>query len=150
MKQLLVVLLLAVSCPPVIAGDIYKWVDVDGQTHYGERSSGSNATLVDVPQRNTTSAPSGTDQQRRNNIQKWVDARQQEREQEKQEQEELKVKRAAIKRKCDSLRNELKDMEVGHIAWYRLDEAGNRVYYTDEEVEARRRSMRKEIKQHCS
>ena len=148
MKSVIVAMILAFPC--VSLAEIYKWVDEKGQTHYGEKPQGKSSEQIHVPERESgTAQPHSDEQERLERIKKWVDARQKEREKAKQQQAELKEKRAEKKKQCDELRRELRDMELGGVQWYRLDEAGNRQFYSDEEIEARKVQMRETIKKNC-
>jgi hypothetical protein len=148
MKSVIAAVVLAV--PGVCAAEIYKWVDENGQTHYGEQPQGQSSEQVHVPQYEGGAAqPVPDERQRLERVKKWVDARQKERERAKQEQDELREKRAKKKQKCDDLRRELRDMEIGGVQWYRLDEAGDRRFYSDEEIEARKVQMRETLRKNC-
>ena len=66
MKNLLTLTTVFLLClsPLSFAGKIYKWTDSEGNTHYGERPPGNQATQVKVPKGPAhTSTPSPTNQQ---------------------------------------------------------------------------------------
>lgn len=148
MKSVVIAACLVFAC--TAQAEIYKWVDDKGQTHYGERPQGEAAEQISVPQhRNGAQQPAADEQQRLDRIRKWVDARQQERDKAKQEEAELREQRAANKKKCDELRRDLRDMEIGGVQWYRLDEAGDRQFYSDEEIEARKARLRETLSKNC-
>lgn len=148
MKSVIVAMILAFPC--VGLAEIYKWVDEKGQTHYGEKPQGRSSEQIHVPERDSgTAQPAPDEQQRLERMKRWVDARQKEREKAKQEQAELKEKRAEKKRRCDKLRRELRDLEIGGMQWYRIDEQGNRQFYSDEEIEAHKARMRETLDKNC-
>jgi len=135
-------LVLCLFIPCTTFGGIYKWVDDQGQTHYGERPTVQSSEKIVIPKRTITPKAQTTEKQRLENVKKWVNVRQQERETAKQE-------KAERKKKCDKLRRELKDIEQDGIAWYQLNEAGEREYYSDEEIDAGKSKMRGIIKKNC-
>lgn len=143
-------LLLLLLIPCTAPGEIYKWVDNKGQTHYGENPENRSSKKLTLPkQENTPGKVSASEKKRLENVKKWVEARQQEREKEKQEKQELKKKRIAMKKKCAELKLELNDLEQGGVLWYRLDEQGNRQFYSDAEMNTRKQGMRETLKKNC-
>lgn len=50
-------LALVLCCAPAMATGIYKWVDENGQVHYGERPAGSQAEQVHIRTNETVTRP---------------------------------------------------------------------------------------------
>lgn len=143
----LIICLLA-SC--IASADIYKWTDEDGQVHYGEKPKERASEPMVMPKHyKKPLTPPPNENQRLENIRKWTDARQKEREQEKLKNAELEKKKAEIDKRCNALKNELADMERGGVSWYRLDEAGQRQYYSDKEIANQENELRQTIKKNC-
>ncbi len=131
-------------------GEIYKWVDKNGQTHYGEKPKSQSPQKIILPKQNTNSGKAAAaEKQRLENVKKWVNARQQERKKDKQEKRELKEQLAAKNKKCNELKNDLKDIETGGVIWYQLDKEGNRQFYSDDDIETRKNDLRKDLKNNC-
>lgn len=144
------ILLLILLTPCTALGEIYKWVDNNGQTHYGEKSENPSSKKIIIPeQKKNPKKVTASEKQRLENVKKWVDARQQEREKEKQKKQELRKKRNARKKKCTELKLELNDLEQGGVLWYRLDEQGKRQFYSDDEMNTRKEGLRETLKKNC-
>jgi hypothetical protein len=145
-----ITLMICLILPATVFAEIYKWTDEQGQVHYGEKPAGNASDSTVVPQHyKQPSTPAPDAKQRLDNMRKWNDARQKERAAEKQKKAELKKQRAEKKQQCVTLENDLADMERGGIAWYNLNEAGERVYISDQEIESRKNEMRETIKKNC-
>lgn len=142
-------LLLVLLAPGAESSEVYKWTDETGRIHYGEKPGGKKSENIAIPKhkKSTQSAPPD-EQQRLENIRKWTAARQEEREQAKLKKAELKEKKAARKKKCNEMKNSLVDMQR-RGRWYRLDEEGNRQYYSEEELETRIKEKAGVIKKKC-
>ena len=148
MKTRFLILCLLIPCTTF--GEIYKWVDQNGQTHYGQQPESPASKIIILPkQKNIPQNAGVSEKQRLENIKKWADARQQEREKEKQEKRALEEERLAKKKRCNSLRNDLKDMQAGGV-WYHLDDQGERQYYSAEELDSRMEAMRTRLKKNCT
>ncbi len=54
-----IILTLALSLPPAVLGEVYKWVDAEGQVHYSDRPPPEvkNAEVVDIPESGLETAP---------------------------------------------------------------------------------------------
>lgn len=143
----LIVCLLAAG---IAAAEIYKWTDDEGRVHYDEKPKDRASDPMVLPkQYKTPATPPPGEAQRFENIRKWTDARQKEREAEKLRKAELEEKRAKREKRCNKLKNDLADMERGGISWYRLDENGERQYYSDEEITKEKNDLQASIKKNC-
>jgi len=143
-------LIVCLLAPGIAAAEIYKWTDDEGRVHYDEKPKDRASDPMVIPKQYKKSAtPPPDESQRFENIRKWTDARQQEREAEKLRKAELEEKRAKREKRCNNLKNELSDIERGGISWYRLDENGERQYYSDEEITKERKDLEKTIKENC-
>lgn len=142
-------LLLLLLTPGVESVEVYKWTDEAGDIHYGEKPAGENSENIIIPKHKDPSHPTPPDEkQRLENIQKWTAARQEEREKKKIKKAKLKEKKAVRKKRCNKMKNRLVDMQRrGRL--YRLDEAGNRQYYSEEELDAKIERERQLIKKRC-
>lgn len=143
-------LLFLLWTPGIEATEVYKWTDEAGQVHYGGNPAGEKSGNIIIHKHKAPSRSAIADEkQHLENIKKWTAARQEERENEKLRKAELEEKKAERTRRCSKLKNSLSDMQR-RGRWYRLDEAGNRQYYSDEELEARLKEKTQVIKKHCS
>ncbi len=145
-----ITLALCLLLPALSAADIYKWTDEKGQVHYGEKPGTGTSESIAIPERRRQPAtPAPDDKQRLENIKRWNAARQREREQARQKQAELQERKAKQKKRCNKLKNELADLQRGGVSWYRLDEAGQRQYMSDQQIEARKTRLSLTIRKDC-
>ncbi len=54
--RLIITILLAGFCAAVSAGDVYKWVDKDGNVHYGDRPKHDAEQVITAPSANGETA----------------------------------------------------------------------------------------------
>ena len=131
-----------------VAGEIYKWVDEEGNVHYEDRPiATSSLEHVDIVSRNTDDTA----------VQARVDAAREARAAAAQvaaeappemSQEELRAEQAARQEKCQMYRNQLEAF-LRSTRLYREDDAGERQYLSDDEVMAARTRVEGQIKEYC-
>lgn len=105
--------------------------------------------LITLRRSGYKAAPPVRKNERVKNMRKWADARQKERAEKARKKAELKKQKAEKNKRCNKLKNDLADMERGGVSWYHLDAAGERQYYSDQEVEDQKNTLRQTIKKHC-
>jgi hypothetical protein len=128
-----------------IAG-IYKWVDEEGRTHYGEKPPVEDASKVnirDVPKIDDSLKQQSIDQQ------KLLEIYEEERKQKKEEKLKAEKEMAERKKQCQYLASELSDLKQGGVAFYDLDEKGERKYYSEAELAAYIDTKQKEYDKNC-
>jgi len=146
---ILATILTLISAGSGIASEIYKWVDDDGQVHYGDRPTG-----VDTEKRLTiASRPTNPEA-----VQAEVQARlaaQEARSEAKTEQqkgptqEELRAEAADRAQKCTTYRERQKRfIESRHL--YREDENGERVYLDEAQMDQARQRAQDQVDEYCS
>ena len=108
---------------------------------------------MNLPSNSISPEKRKANQKRTQNLQKFLKALDEDKQaQEKLDQEEegrLQQKRDDEKY-CKELRNELRDIETGGIAWYELDDNGERKYFSDKKIEQRKLEMREKFKNECA
>lgn len=136
---------LLLCCVPLAQGEVYRWVDEQGQVHYGDVPQDSQAyQLRTLPQ---TQAPP-TETQRMEKTRRLLRAYEAERQQQREAQRKQQEQQAKRKRDCIRARDGLRAYkESGNI--YRLDEAGQRVYFSEPERQALLQRYRKAVSDHC-
>jgi len=113
------------------AATVYKWIDEDGQVHYGHKAKNDNAKEIEIKNRyigsgNVAPPPDSDEEEpieKQRRYLKALDADNKsiaEEKRKKREQEERKVTR------CNASRDQLKRQEAAS-ALYDLDEKGNRI-----------------------
>ena len=135
-----------------IAAPVYKWIDEDGQVHYGNRSDNKNAKEVKIKNRYIDSgnlfAPLSA-QERVDKQKRFLNALDAENksiadeERKKKEEEELKLSR------CHASRDQLKRAESAS-ALYDLDEKGNRVLLNKKQYDQAMKQARARVEKWCS
>ncbi len=137
-------------------GEIYKWVDERGKTHYSQTPPGKNAEKIEIDQRSQpqTNQPAGGTFKRPlssvENQKKYSDYLEQERLERKEKREKKLQQRAEQRTKCIRTKADLDDMNQGGILYYELDENGERKVVEDQRVNARKRKLSDYLKKNCS
>lgn len=123
-------LMAAMLCGAGAQAQIYKWVDAQGRTHYGEKPvDGTPATAIAAP-------PPPSEPARSNNPEKWKelerDLRTRRLDKERAEDAQQKKNSAERKRECAKAQRQITVLERQAPVFSR-DARGERVYATDEE-----------------
>ncbi len=141
------VLALAVTSA-VAAPEIYKWVDADGNVHYGDRPP---ATGVDSRTLSLPPAPAREPDQAQRDLKqrRLLDAFDAERNQRDQAKAEAAATRRERARDCEKARRELARFERANIV-YTHDTSGARIYMSDEERLQAAANAKAWIGKHCS
>jgi hypothetical protein len=133
------------------AREVQKWVDKDGQVHYGDYSESGNAKTVKVPSsgsRYPTPSTAPTTAESLEKRSKFLDAKQDERKKQNEAKEKAKKQLALEKSNCKiakSQYNMLKD--GGRLVAH--DENGERHYMTDEERNKNLANSQKDVSKWC-
>lgn len=147
---LLVLLISAVWLDSAHAA-VYRWVDADGRTQFGDRPpSDRSAEEVRIRQRpapDEAAAPM-SDQQRRELRQKMLDAYQEEREEKRQAREQRVAEQARRKLACARAKDRVRKYETA-AGLYQLQPDGSRRYLSDQEFRVSLRRARDEAKRYC-
>lgn len=114
------------------ATEVYKWVDENGRTHYGEKPPQENAEKVEL--RDAPRTPEEVEQYNRDRD-KLLQVMEEERLQKQEEKREAEEKRQALADKCDRIEKRLAGLQRGGV-FYSKDDNGERVYLTEEEITA--------------
>ncbi|GGY86174.1 DUF4124 domain-containing protein [Marinobacter zhanjiangensis] len=142
----LAILLCLLATPIALAGT-YRWVDENGQTHFGDRPPANTAS----DEINVNPAPASQDAAARERQQRVNDFVEQS-ERERAERNETKAREEAVAARhdarCQALRGRLKYLKsVSRI--YRINNDGERVYVDDEENERLRREFQARVREEC-
>jgi hypothetical protein len=128
------------------SAQVYKWVDENGRTHYGERPP-QNAKAREVEQRLASPGPAAGTANPSNWKEKDLEFRGR-RIQAEQAETKQKQQEAAEIQACNQARDSLSRMKSAR-RMYRLDEKGGRVYRDNEESQATIAQMEQRIGQYC-
>ncbi len=144
------IVLLWATFVPSTNGEVYKWVDENGRTHYGEKPPAADAEEMKIkssasPADSSGKSPEEINAERERLLKVYEEERQQ-KEEEKLEQEN---RQAELREKCMELENKLQDMKEGGAQYYRVDESGKRQYVSDEELQKRIQTMQELYNKEC-
>ncbi|MDH4869219.1 DUF4124 domain-containing protein [Pseudomonas sp. BN515] len=140
MRHLLCCLLLI----PAIAGaEIYRWTDAQGQVHFSETPR-EGAEVVSVKPQVVERDQATREREAR--TEKIHDARRQE---QAAAVEKAEVAREQRQKLCGEWRDQQGQLSHGG-PYYRLDERGERQYYTDQQIESFRRKLAESLARDCN
>lgn len=133
-----------------MANEIYKWVDEQGNVHYGDRPTASNqAEVVALTYRRTDSGSV----QKRVAAQGEAEAAREEKRAERAEQKQAAEAEAAEaeakQQRCETYRARLETF-VQSRRLYREDEQGERVYLDETQTNAARQRVEELIAENCN
>jgi len=144
MDRILLVMVALMYVQPVSA-EIYKWIDAEGKTHYGDQP-GKQAQQLELD--TTKKGHINTGESREEKRQKLLDAMSEDRARENEEKEKRLAKQKKSERQCAWATDRLKRYERASYL-YDLDKDGNRVAMSNEERSKRTEDLRKNISRHC-
>ena len=144
---MLYLLFFLVLCTPFQGhAEVYKWIDEQGQTHYGERPAGGDATAVKIQDTPTADTAMQKQNEERDKMLKIYEEERNIKNEEKRKADEENRKRAE---QCRVAENELKDMQQGGAMYYDLDDKGERRYLSDAEISRRIKELEAQYNQYC-
>ena len=133
---------------PFAAGaEVYKWVDEDGRTHYGEKPEAADASKIEIRE------PPRTDESviRRNEKRdQYLDILEEERAQDDELKQQEITEQQTLSRHCTELKDYLKKLQEGRTHYYQLDNEGNRIYMSEQEIASEKDKLEKEYRKSCS
>lgn len=140
MRALLLTLILM---PALASAQIYRWTDAEGRVHFGQRPPAGAEQIEVRPQ---VVERDDQTREREARSERFFDARRQE---QQAAREQASQTRADREQECQSLRSQLSQLQLGG-RFFRNDAAGERVYYSDSELEAARQRLAARISQVCN
>lgn len=146
MKAFLVLISLCLIPFSVNAG-VYKWVDANGRTHFGDRPP-AEASSSEV---SVKTAPVSADvdaRQRHEKMTDFLEQQQQEREERQAANAEAEEKAQKQAELCRKLRARLKYL-ASVSKFYNINDEGERVYVNDAENEQIRKDYRARVLKTC-
>lgn len=145
MKHLL--LCLCLFAAPLAMAGTYRWVDENGQTHFGDRppaNAKSDELNLDPP----PADPDNAARDRHQRMQDFLEQSEQERAERNERESRQQAVAAERQARCEALRGRLKYLKsVSRI--YRVNNNGERVYVDEEENERLRREFRTRVQEEC-
>ena len=130
---------------------IYKWVDKNGKTHFGDRppvhaAQSQEVKIRDIPQADRQ-VPSDAERRARQNL--LLESFERQRAEKKQAAAEEKERRQKLARQCVRARHNLQQMQSSSYL-YDLDDSGQKVIRSDKDREQTTRELEQAIAKNCS
>lgn len=145
MKGLLILLCLLIT--PITQAGTYRWVDENGQTHFGDRppvNAASDEVTLNAPAPSSDAAA----RERKRRVNEFLEQSEKERAERNAEKTRQESKAAKHEARCQALHARLKYLKsVSGI--YRLNSEGERVFVDDEENERLREEFRARVQSEC-
>lgn len=149
-KILVLVLSAAALTTSAFAGEIYKYVDEQGNVHYVDRPTGeSGEERLGITYSGTSSAAVTAQVKHRRDYMEALDEARGERESRREAEAQARAETEARAAKCQESRARLESYLQAHRL-YRQDEAGEREYLDDQQILEARRKAEEAIQEHCS
>ncbi|VAX08347.1 hypothetical protein MNBD_GAMMA26-543 [hydrothermal vent metagenome] len=127
---------------------IYRWVDDQGNVHFGDKPQADNAELLKLPTTPSPSTPPPSAADRKQTQQKMLDIHQEDREKKKAAKIEDKKKAKELRKQCADARDRL----ARYLRTSRMYEntgEGERRWFTEAERNTEIEHLRKKIKHAC-
>lgn len=145
--------------------EIFKWVDENGKVHFSDRKISAQAQKVNVKTGAKTLNQNDADNNLVSNVgqddqsaeqrllqqKKYVNFLTSERLERQEKRKEAQQEKDKKHKLCVAMQDKLKGYTDGNYRWYELDEkSGERVYASDDQIEARKQELQSDIKSNCS
>jgi len=127
------------------SAEIYKWVDEQGKTHYGDKPV-ENAQQMEVDI--TAKGHINTGQRREDKRKKLINAYAEDRARKTEEKKKRKEKKAKNEHKCVVSKDRLRRYERARYL-YDLDSNGSRVVIPDAARQKSTEALRQQVKKYC-
>jgi catalase len=144
-RQSIIVLLLLFIYSSFAEAEIYKWLDEQGKTHYGDKPvTNSKEMHVDTSKQGHVKVNVNREKKRQKLLETYADDKQRE----DKEKAKKKKSKKKMQRKCTLARDRLRRYERAS-SLYSLDNSGNRITMSTAERQRTVTELRKKIKINC-
>lgn len=145
---LLLAAAVALTGGTAVAGEIYKWIDDEGNIHYEDRpTSGATIERVAIASRNTDNA-AVQERMAANREARATAAQVASEAPPKMSRQEIRAEQQKRKEKCEQSRARLETFTNARRL-YRENESGEREYLDDAEISTARSQIEEQIKEYC-
>ena len=149
---LMLVLLCASLCAAAQSNEIYKWVDADGNVHYGDRPDGSDnapVEILEIASARTSPERVQADVEERLERQEERDEAKKLEEEARQEAAQAQAERDSQREQCAAYRARLQKFNTARRL-YRTDENGERIYLDETQMQQTRSDLQALIAETCT
>ena len=128
--------------------EVYKWVDANGKTHFGDKAPESaKVETLNLPSSPRSSQPDASPEEIKKRQQKLINAINEDRILKQKKTQEQSEKQAKLNQECTKLRDYLRNIRSGRI--YDLDKKGERIYANDAEHDKEVKQTESALKKYC-
>jgi len=142
------ILLLTVLAVTSVSAGIHRWVDENGQVHFGERPPADVSDSNEVIIRNQVPAREPVQVDRKQNRERYLEQRQRERANKKEELAKKRKEKKELQKRCTYSRNKLREYQE-HGALYERLPNNERRFLTDQERAQEIAKAQKEVARWC-
>lgn len=132
--------------------EIYKWVDKNGNVHFGDKAGHNKAEQLDIDEGRVTKSSSGNIDEdeltRDEKRQRLLDVMSEDRVERNKIKEDERRRRNNNKIKCAQLKDRLRHIKSA-TGLYNLDKEGKRLFLSNKDRNKSQRNLQKRIKRHC-
>ena len=144
MRNIFVTLLLLFST--LVSAGVFKWVDADGNVHYGDRPTKTSEQVnIETHQSNV---PMGDEEARAEKRQRITESLTNDRLDRGKQRKEAKDKKDKLNRRCAAAKDRLKNYQRASRL-YNLDGEGNRNTLSDKSRDKAIANLQKDIRKNC-
>ncbi len=149
-SKILVLVLAAALTSSAFAGEIYKYVDDNGNVHYLDRPSGeSGEERMDISYSGTSNAAVSARVEKRRDYMAALEEARSETDSRREAEAQARAEMEARAAKCEEQRARL-ETYLQSRRLYRENEAGEREYLDEEQTMEARRKVEEAIQENCS
>jgi hypothetical protein len=149
-KILVLVLSAAALATSAFAGEIYKYVDEDGNVHYLDRPTGeSGEERMDISYSGTSNAAVSARVEKRRDYMATLEEARSEAKSQREAEAQARAEMEARAAKCQEHRARLESY-LQSRRLFRENEAGEREYLDEEQMMEARRKVEEAIQENCS
>lgn len=129
-----------------VYSEVYKWIDENGKTVYGDKPVSENADIIKIKKKPVTDTAY---QKRIAKQKKLLDVMQDERNEKIADEKEKMKKEEKQQQQCAKLKKELQQTRNAGVLYEETDDPDNPHFFTDEEREAEIEKYVKYLKDNC-
>jgi hypothetical protein len=144
-------LILLLLLPLVTRAAVYKWIDDEGNVHYGDKPTASEPSvevdvddIVSVPLYGNSKGSMSREEKR----ERLLQSMEEDRLEKKQQREKQQALKQQNRKKCNRFRDRMRHFERAS-GIYQLDEDGNRIFMSDADRAKTTKNLQNKINKYC-
>ena len=140
-------LILLLACTSGASAEIYKWVDENGKTHYGDKPPTSDAENIELKSSPKADPNLGSRQEKQRRLLQLLED---DREAAKKKKAKEKAAKAERQEKCLKAKKELQQVRDASFLYKKSDDPLNPQVYSEKERQEITRGLQDDIKKWCA